>query len=206
MFKFTKGKEIEELENLLKYKRIDSVYLAGFISLVKFRYIDGEFFHSSYDRYPLYSIIWESTRALVKEQKEEKMERIVVRGWEDLGEYATDSKYAGHKELYFGNENIIINNAYLKLATALLNKSGGNFEYKPVEVIDTYEKFHSFLEKMYSKVDDRIFYTLNYECKNFLKFGATHQNFLKSCSVEEIEEKYNVKLKILDQLKIGGVR
>lgn len=141
---------------------------------------------------------------LVEEKKEEKMKKIVVRGWEDLYNFFGKNemygttisqievmtvKYAGFNFTFenHGNEDEI------EKTIKVLNALGGNFEYKPVEVIDTLEKWEEF-QKLISN-DGYIFdrYFLMFQKFDKMK-GSLH---VGQTTKEVVEKEYNVDLKIL---------
>lgn len=124
-------------------------------------------------------------------------EKIVIREWKDLGDCLRlnlgtiiSVKYSDVDMSFLGGQ--------LEKAVKVLNSLGGNFEYKPVEVIDTLEKWEKFQEKIcrFSYVYDRVLGV-------FIEMRADNDNesFVDiidgDVTVKKIEEKYNVDLKIL---------
>ena len=203
MYKFTPGKEMEELKELFEKGMIEGVITKEGLMYpsfsVEFSHNDilGKILVLSSVLINLKNIDWEETAKLVKE---EKMEKVVINKFENLeanvgnvicGFWDVNGTYCVH------TAGVIFNAADIEEAVKILNALGGNFEYQEVEVIDSYEKFHNFLKRLYSYVDDRFFYTFNYEDKNFLQFGCTHHNLLKTFKIQEIEKQFNVDLQIL---------
>ena len=127
--------------------------------------------------------------------KEEKMEKVVVRSWEELSknvyiDVASENKIL--KYLSYKNKRFFFYEDQIKIALDILNALGGNFEYQEVEVIDSYEKWEEFQEKL---SENAIFYDRSE--KNFISLDTSGINLRGIIKTEEIEKQFNVDLQIL---------
>ena len=137
------------------------------------------------------------------------MEKAIIRKWEDFKELKISNYFSYVKKedenefirILFNNYNIKVNPKYgdIRKIIQALNSLGGNFEYKEVEVIDTYKKLHKFNERVARLNNEGLYYLLDPDARYYRKFC----NFENECkgiyNYEEIEEMFNVELKILKE-------
>jgi len=119
-----------------------------------------------------------------------KTETIVVKDWDDLDSYII----SGSEHRYILSWNLIdieIRKTDLESAVKILNALGQTLEYKEIEVIDTLEKWEEFQCKI---CKSSYFYD-----RNFHEFMEIREGERKNVSIEEVEQKYNVDLKILKE-------
>ena len=121
-----------------------------------------------------------------------EMEKIIVRGLREL------RKYRAGKVSDFLNYNglIILASCKVELIVKAFNSVGGNFEYKPVEVIDTLKKWEEF-QKMISS--DGILYDRDNNDFVDISSDKTESGDWYQIQTEKIESKYNVDLQILKE-------
>ena len=196
MYKFTPGKEMEELKELFEKGRIEKVHLKKWCSEGKInKFVFDNFIKNKLHVFAggVFSsrtqIHWEKTAKLVKE---EKMEKVLVKSWEDLSDISgLICTQALEKEnlmfIDYKNKSMLLYKDQLISGVDILNALGGNFEYQVVEVIDSYERLFEFMGKnelTYRHWNDR-----------FYKYNGLEKT--KIFYVEEIEKHFNVDLQIL---------
>lgn len=206
MYKFTPGKEMEELYRFWLNDMILEVVGINPGEIEEFIFIPGDMFVKLKNGDVCYccDIDWKKTAKLVKE---DNMEKFVVRNWEDMltkkvwkiNGYSNYNciKSKERKDSYtirFKGKMFNVYETHIKTAIEILNALGGNFEYKEAEVIDTYEKWEEFQYKL-SK--ENIYYDRSE--KEFMCFDDRMNLICEDCSCEHIEQKYNVDLQILKQ-------
>lgn len=133
-------------------------------------------------------ILLEENGSYKKEEiKEEKMEKIVVRSWKDFDNYrVVEGKSGAVVSVSFKQIFLETNKTRIGEAVKMFNAIGGNFEYKPVEVIDTFPKFRKFLNGVkiaYRPSEINEFYSI-----------ILNEFFNK----ETLEKMFDVDLKILE--------
>ena len=216
MYKFTKDKEMKELKELFekgminKFKSSENIWHNIELFDTKQIFVDDtrkivdvvNVVISGFWCFNSKAINWEETAKLVKSDvdKEEKMEKILVRSWEDLknvkGKMEVEQKGDFMNVCYylFSLKTFKSKNGLEKMIKAL-NALGGNFEYQEVEVIDTYEKWEEF-QKDINK--EGLIYSR--ESKVFVKVKILSMGYITSSkhqTIEEIEKQFNVDLQIL---------
>ena len=122
------------------------------------------------------------------QHKEEKVEKIVVRGWEDLDKYVKVN-LGVMRTFRLSDVEFTVLGGQIEKAVKILNVLGGNFEYKKVDVIDNYDKFREFLDK--SKL------AMWAEEGKFWFSESTDKAECKDYTVDSLQYEFNVDLKIL---------
>ena len=135
-------------------------------------------------------------------------DKIIIKTWDDLIKLKIDDYYCYSKTeeknifitILFSDYNIQVNPRFgdIKKIIDTLNALGGNFEYKPIEIIDTLEKWEEFQLEICksSYYYDRTF-------GEFVELRADYDDdrveevIRNDINIKEIEQKYNVDLKIL---------
>ena len=118
------------------------------------------------------------------------MDKTIVKNWDDLSVYIISGNQYG----YTINWNLIyidIPKTELGVAVRILDALGCNLECEKTIVIDTLEKWEEFQCKICksSYLYDR----------NFHEFMEIREDERKNVSIKEVEQKYNVELKILKE-------
>lgn len=210
MFEFTKGNEMEDLKSLFNRGLTDSVVMNFKSKVLKIRKFNNREYYNEWvltsdGWYSCNSIKWEETAKLVKEDKPkmsvisltenggyipegDKMEKIIVRGLKELRKYRAGKT----SDFLTYNGLVILASCDVEKIVKAFNSVGGNFEYKPIEVIDTLEKWERFQEVICRK--DCLYY--NRVSRDFFESHAVIEN-IEVFSIKCIEERYRVDLQIL---------
>ena len=202
MFKFIEGIEIAQLKILKHEGKIEYVYYKSSEGINKRRILgfevledeEGVLLQLSATKVlcSKFSIDWEETAKLIKE---DKMEKIEVRSWEDLERYVIckDVAITEKKEQRRYYRGCVFKVNSLENCVKIFNSLGGNFKYIEIEVIDTLEKWEIFQERI---ALGNVYYDRTQ--KNFIILSDKNHF---STGIRDIEEEYNVDLKILKEKK-----
>lgn len=140
------------------------------------------------DGVSLWSINKKEVHECVKKiEKEKELNKKIIRTVADLDVVQRE----GSKEVSFWYEdiNFKFERRELEKVVDCLNALGGNFEYNPVEVIDTLEKLDNFLMKTY---DNGVYYR-----KKENQWIVPGNKYVEYSDIKDIEKIYNVDLQIL---------